>query len=43
MNSRGGLFGEAPGGSDAENKYDALTTLLHEMGHILGFSGGSGT
>lgn len=37
-----GWFGTAPVGSDAKNKFDAYATILHEMGHVLGFIGSSG-
>ncbi len=36
-------FGTAPVGSAARNKFDAYATILHEMGHVLGFMGTTGT
>ncbi len=42
MNRRGGTVGDAIAGSDAEGLFDALSVWKHEIGHVLGFSGGTG-
>lgn len=37
------FYGTAPAMSAANGKFDAYATILHEMGHVLGFSGATGT
>ncbi len=39
MTQYGGLFGTGKAGTAADNKIDAYSTILHELGHALGFIG----
>jgi len=34
------IYGQAAPGSSAAGKYDLLTVLLHEMGHLFSFRPG---
>ncbi len=43
MTRENGLFGDAKAGSAAAGKWDALSVLLHELGHALGMVRYSGT
>ena len=42
MNRRVGTAGDAIAGSDAALLFDALSVWIHEIGHVMGFSGASG-
>ncbi|MDH3468271.1 MAG: PEP-CTERM sorting domain-containing protein [Gammaproteobacteria bacterium] len=42
MNRRGGTAGDAIAGDAAEPLFDALSVWIHEIGHVMGFSGATG-